>query len=227
LVNNKQPLSRFDGYTDTEASNKKILRNVFNNGDTYFNSGDLLRRDWFGFFYWCDRVGDTFRWKGENVATTEVRYNPGAFPYFFQIEHVLASIPFISDVTVYGVDVPYCDGKAGMASIVLKDGFTESSIDWSRYHLECVSHLPAYARPLFIRIQNQLQTTGTFKHQKNTLVSENYNPQKMKSDGLYFYSSSIGNASPSSSIDQMTTAAPVIPLTQDIYEKIQAGKFKF
>jgi fatty-acyl-CoA synthase len=73
LVNNKLPISRFDGYSDSEASKKKILTNVFHDGDMYFNSGDLLRRDWFGFFFWSDRVGDTFRWKGENVATTEVR----------------------------------------------------------------------------------------------------------------------------------------------------------
>ena len=74
LVNNKHPISRFDGYSDSEASKKKILNDVFRKGDSYFNSGDLLRRDWFGFFYWSDRVGDTFRWKGENVATTEVYF---------------------------------------------------------------------------------------------------------------------------------------------------------
>jgi fatty-acyl-CoA synthase len=84
LVNNKHPLSRFDGYSDAEASRKKILQNVFRDGDTYFNSGDLLRRDWFGFFFWSDRVGDTFRWKGENVATTEVIAPDVAFviPHF-------------------------------------------------------------------------------------------------------------------------------------------------
>lgn len=71
-MNNKLPISRFDGYSDSEASKKKILTDVFQDGDVYFNSGDLLRRDWFGFFFWSDRVGDTFRWKGENVATTEV-----------------------------------------------------------------------------------------------------------------------------------------------------------
>jgi acyl-coenzyme A synthetase/AMP-(fatty) acid ligase len=72
-VNNKDPIYRFDGYTDETATNKKILRDVFVKGDMYFNSGDLLRRDWFGFFYWADRVGDTFRWKGENISTAEVR----------------------------------------------------------------------------------------------------------------------------------------------------------
>ncbi len=72
MINNNNPLSRFDGYSDVAATNKKVLRNVFQIGDSFFNSGDLLRRDSFGFFYWADRVGDTFRWKGENVATTEV-----------------------------------------------------------------------------------------------------------------------------------------------------------
>lgn len=198
LVNNKHPISRFDGYTDSEASNKKILKDVFSGGDTYFNSGDLLRRDWFGFFFWCDRVGDTFRWKGENVATTEV-------------EHVLASIPFISDVTVYGVEVANCDGKAGMASIVLKNqsDLAESLIDWSRYHSECQAHLAPYARPVFIRIQNELRTTGTFKHQKNDLIREGYNPEKIISDRLYFYHDN-----------------QVVPLTQEVYEMIQIGKIK-
>lgn len=72
-IDNRNPVSRFDGYSDKTATSKKVLHDVFAKGDSYFNSGDLLYRDAFGFFYWADRVGDTFRWKGENVATTEVR----------------------------------------------------------------------------------------------------------------------------------------------------------
>jgi acyl-CoA synthetase (AMP-forming)/AMP-acid ligase II len=109
-------------------------------------------------------------------------------------------------VTVYGVEVPRHDGRAGMASIVVQD---HTQIDWTHFHAECVAHLPSYARPLFLRIQNQIQTTATFKHQKNQLVKEGFNPANMTSDDLHFYSN-----------------GQVTPLTEEIYEKIQSGAIK-
>lgn len=122
------------------------------------------------------------------------------------MENVLNSIPFIADVTVYGVEVANYDGRAGMASIVVQD---HTQIDWISIHSECVAHLPPYARPLFLRIQKQIQTTATFKHQKNQLAKEGFNPANLTSDDLYFYS-----------------CGQVTPLTEEIYKKIQSGAIK-
>jgi fatty-acyl-CoA synthase len=141
----------------------------------FFNSGDLLSRDNYGFFYWSDRVGDTFRWKGENVATTEV-------------EAVVGAVPGIEDVAVYGVEIPNCDGKVGMASVKLQEGLTLDRMDWSKFHSECAAHLPVYSRPAFVRIRSKMTVTSTFKHQKNDLVKEGYNPSLMNGDHLFYYS---------------------------------------
>jgi len=106
-VDEKRLDRRFDGYCDDiEATHKKVLRDVVNPGDAYFNSGDLLTRDWLGFFFWVDRVGDTYRWKGENVSSTE-------------IENMLSATTGVEEVCVYGVIVPGCEGKAGMAALSL------------------------------------------------------------------------------------------------------------
>lgn len=179
VINNKVVDRRFDGYSDISATKNKILRNVFTTGDQYFNSGDLLSRDEWGYFYWCDRVGDTFRWKGENVATTEVA-------------HVLADVSGISDVTVYGVSVPGWDGRVGMASIVLHDNHTVDNFDWSNYHQIVSAHLPIYARPVFLRFRKQMSLTGTFKHQKGDLVKSGFDPANMQGDALVFYSPKSG-----------------------------------
>jgi len=133
----------------------------------------------------------TYRWKGENVATTEVA-------------EVLAAMPrMFSDVTVYGVSVPHCDGKVGMAAVVLTvspeggaAAGAESSVDWPRFHQECVAHLPAYARPAFIRIRPAMQITSTFKHQKGDLVKAGYDLEKVGTDKVYFYSHRDGKISP-------------------------------
>lgn len=158
-INNKRIDRRFDGYTDSAATSKKILYDVFKSGDVYFNTGDLLYRDSVGYFFWSDRTGDTFRWKGENVSTTEVA-------------QVLASIKGVSDACVYGVEILNCDGKAGMATITLSDSSNISNFDWNNLANELSLHLPTYARPLFIRVQKEIKVTSTFKHIKADLVKE-------------------------------------------------------
>jgi fatty-acyl-CoA synthase len=151
--------NRFDGYSDAKASEKKILHDVLKPGDAWFRTGDLMRRDAKGFYYFVDRVGDTFRWKGENVATTEVA-------------EAIARCPGVRDVSVYGVTIPGTDGRAGMAALVVDDGFDVAALH--RHVAEC---LPGYARPMFVRIRQELETTGTFKHRKDELVREGYDPR--------------------------------------------------
>jgi fatty-acyl-CoA synthase len=157
----------FDGYLDRTASEKKILRNVFESGDAWMRSGDLMRKDARGFFYFVDRVGDTFRWKGENVATAEVA-------------QALAAYPGVLDVNVYGVAVPGRDGRAGMAALVVGDGF-----DLDRLRGFLAERLPAYARPIFLRLATTLAVTDTFKHRKNSLVEEGFDPRVINSP-VYF-----------------------------------------
>lgn len=154
-INDKQP---FEGYTDKEASKKKVLHNVFKQGDRWFNSGDMVINQGFKHIAFADRLGDTFRWKGENVATTEVEAVANEFP---GVEHCVA----------YGVEVPGTDGRAGMAALTLKnmDDFDEGA--FSRHLHE---KLPAYAIPLFIRIREQEEITGTFKYRKVELKKEHY-----------------------------------------------------
>jgi fatty-acyl-CoA synthase len=163
-----RPESRFEGYTDKEASERKILRNVFAKGDAWFRSGDLMRKDEHGFFYFVDRIGDTFRWKGENVATTEVA-------------ETLLAYPGISEAVVYGVIVPGTEGRAGMAAIVVGPAF-----DLTRLGRHLTKHLPDYARPLFLRIRRELETTATFKPIKQQLSGEGYEPTGI-ADPVYFY----------------------------------------
>ena len=142
-------------YTDGAASARKVLQDVFEPGDRWFRSGDLLRRGKTGFFSFVDRLGDTFRWKGENVSTTEV----GA---------ILLGFPGINDAVVYGVALPGAEGKAGMAALSVDEPF-----DWAGFHAHCAAHLPNYARPMFVRL-TPIATTGTFKHNKVTLAREGY-----------------------------------------------------
>jgi fatty-acyl-CoA synthase len=156
-IEQKNPGARFDGYTDGEASEKKILRDAFKPDDAWFRTGDLMRKDSHGYFYFVDRIGDTFRWKGENVSTAEVAA-------------AIARCPGVLDATVYGVAVAGADGKAGMAALVVAEDFDPAAL---YRHLEC---LPVYARPVFVRIRKELETTATFKHQKSELVREGYDP---------------------------------------------------
>jgi len=159
--------TRFEGYTNESATEKKVLRNAFKEGDAYFRSGDLLRLDAEGFFYFVDRIGDTFRWKGENVATSEVA-------------EVISAAPGIEEANVYGVSVSGTDGRAGMAALVTNPDF---DIDALSGLVE--EGLASYARPIFIRILSEMEITGTFKHRKVDLVREGFDPARL-SDRLYF-----------------------------------------
>lgn len=154
-VNDKQP---FDGYTDQEAGNKKLFRNVFKKGDCWFNTGDLVYNQGYKHVAFADRLGDTFRWKGENVATTEV-------------ESMLMDFPGIEHAVVYGVEIPKTDGRAGMASISLKPG---TQLDWEELTSHLREKLPVYAIPLFLRIREHQEVTGTFKYRKVELKEEAY-----------------------------------------------------
>ncbi|XP_010281649.1 PREDICTED: very long-chain acyl-CoA synthetase-like, partial [Phaethon lepturus] len=160
----------FHGYAgDSQKTERKILRDILVKGDTFFNSGDLLMIDHERFIYFQDRVGDTFRWKGENVATTEV-------------EATLAMVNFIQEVNVYGVSVPGCEGRCGMAAIRLKAG---ASFEGENLYAFTRDTLPSYAAPRFVRIQDALEITGTFKQCKSNLVKEGFDPNIIK-DPLFF-----------------------------------------
>ena len=157
----------FEGYTSAAETDRKVLRDVFRPGDRWFRTGDLMRVDGRGFYYFVDRIGDTFRWKGENVATTEM------------VEALSAS-PGVVEATVYGVAVPGAEGRAGMAAIVPGSGFTLEAL---RAHLR--ARLPAYARPLFLRLQSAIAVTETFKPKKADLVREGFDPARV-ADPLFF-----------------------------------------
>ncbi|XP_037624054.1 very long-chain acyl-CoA synthetase-like [Sebastes umbrosus] len=170
LVGRVTQRSPFVGYAGNhQQTEKKRLRDVLKKGDLFFNSGDLLRFDHMNFVYFQDRVGDTFRWKGENVATSEVA-------------DILTMAGCILEANVYGVKVEGHEGRIGMASVTLKEG---EDFDCSHTYKQVVNYLPAYARPRFIRIQPCLEMTGTFKMKKVKLVEEGFNPADIK-DRLYF-----------------------------------------
>uniref|UniRef100_A0A3Q3DK72 long-chain-fatty-acid--CoA ligase n=1 Tax=Hippocampus comes TaxID=109280 RepID=A0A3Q3DK72_HIPCM len=185
----------FLGYArDLQQTEKKKLHDVLKKGDVFFNTGDLMLIDKDGFVYFHDRIGDTFRWKGENVSTNEVA-------------DVITQVDYITEATVYGVEVPGNEGRIGMAAIALKDGHTFDSEGVFK-HLE--SFLPAYARPRFIRIQSSLDVTGTFKLMKAGLVKEGFNPSAIP-DPLYF-------------LDDREKK--FVPLTMDIVHAVLSGKIK-
>ena len=152
----------FSGYADRAESEKKILRDVFVRGDRWFRTGDLMRQDADGYVYFIDRIGDTFRWKGENVSTAEV-------------EQRLADAPGVKEVVAYGVPVPGQDGKAGMVALVVDGRFSARAFaDWAD------QELPAYARPVFVRLIKTADTTGTFKYRKVDLVADGFDPEKVE-----------------------------------------------
>ena len=158
---------RFEGYADQEASNRKVLRNVFKAGDSWYRTGDLMRRDERGFYYFVDRVGETYRWKGENVSTAEVLT-------------ALTASRGVIDGVVYGVSVPGTDGRAGTAALVV-----DAEFDLAAFRAEVASRLPSYARPVFLRILSTLEATGTFKPRKQDLMQSGFDPSRV-TDPLYF-----------------------------------------
>lgn len=160
-------ISQFEGYTDAGASDTKVLRNAFTTGDLWYRTGDLMRKDAAGFFYFVDRVGDTFRWKGENVSTA-------------QVAQVICACPGVRQAVVYGVAVPGTDGKAGMATMVVDPVF-----DLAAFRQHLAACLPGYASPMFVRIGATLETTGTFKPTKGQLVRDGFDPGRTE-DVIYF-----------------------------------------
>ena len=157
--------SPFDGYTDPEKNKSVILKDVFTKGDSYFNTGDLVRDIGFRHAQFVDRLGDTFRWKGENVSTTEV-------------ENMVCEYHKIAEAVVYGVEIPNTNGRAGMAAITLVDGEELNEADLSAMVNVFKKCLPSYAIPVFLRVQAKVETTGTFKYQKNKLKEDAFNPAK-------------------------------------------------
>jgi fatty-acyl-CoA synthase len=161
------PSSRFEGYADAQDNEAKILRDAFAPGDAWFRTGDLMRQDADGFFYFLDRIGDTFRWKGENVSTTEVC-------------ETLTAFPSITDASVYGVPVPGYEGRASMAAIVCGD-----DLDLAALQAHLAARLPDYARPLFLRIRSEIELTATFKQKKIDLIAQGFDPIATR-DHIYF-----------------------------------------
>lgn len=184
-----QPGEGFEGYGDRKADEKKILRGVFEADDNYFRTGDLMRMGKRGYVYFVDRIGDTFRWKGENVATSEVG-------------EALSVFDGIEEANVYGVHVPGADGRAGMAAIVSRPG-----LDIAKLGDHIDAQLPAYARPMFLRVLPQMEITGTFKHRKVDLQKEGFDPSAI-SDPLFFFDDIAG---------------VYVPLDAALYDKINSG----
>ena len=172
---------------------KKLLTDVFEAGDVWFRTGDLMKKDADGYIYFVDRIGDTFRWKGENVSTNEVG-------------EVLAGLDGIGHANVYGVPIPGMDGKAGMAAIT-----PEGDLDIAGLHAALKAQLPSYAVPLFLRVQREAETTGTFKYRKVDLVKDGFDPDKV-ADPVWFAHPDKGE---------------YVPLTHDVFESILSGGFRF
>lgn len=184
---------KYEGYEDKEASAKKIITDVYTKGDRWFHTGDLLWRDAEGYYYFADRIGDTFRWKAENVATNEVAA-------------ALTECKGVTQANVYGVAIPGYDGKAGMASLV-----ADQDLDMVALHKHIEDALPPYARPVFLRISSESETTGTFKYKKTDLVKDGFDPSKIK-DAVYM-------ADPSTK--------QYIRIDAGIFEKISQEKIRF
>ena len=154
------------GYADKAASEKKVLHDAFRAGDAWFRTGDLLSKDREGYFYFVDRIGDTFRWKGENVSTSEVAA-------------ALAAAPGVKEEVVYGVKVGDLDGRAGMAGLLVTPDF-----DAKAFGAFVAQRLPAYSQPAFLRLLPAMAVTGTFKYRKLDLVTDGFDPNVVK-DPLY------------------------------------------
>jgi fatty-acyl-CoA synthase len=164
-----KPAARFEGYASSDQNQRKILHDVLERGDVWFRTGDLMRQDKDGYFYFIDRVGDTFRWKGENVSTS-------------QVSETITTVPGVVEANVYGVTIPGHDGRAGMAAIVIDP----SKFDLAACHAWLVEHLPGYARPLFVRVRGDLlDVTATFKQKKFDLVRQGFDPGQT-TDQIYF-----------------------------------------
>ena len=190
--------SPFDGYTDPEKNKAVMMQNVFKQGDAYFNTGDLVRDIGFRHAQFVDRLGDTFRWKGENVSTTEV-------------ENIVSDYEKIAEAVVYGVEIPHTNGRAGMAAITLNEGCQLDEHDLRQMLIQFKKAMPAYAVPVFLRIQKQMQTTGTFKYQKNTLKTQGFDLKQCDEKILVL----------------LPNQSAYCELTQEIYDNIQQYQYRF
>jgi len=194
LLGRIRPRAEFDGYRDPKASEQKIIRDAFSRGDAWFNTGDLLRMDKRRNLFFVDRMGDTFRWKGENVST-------------YEVEQVLSKWPAAQEANVYGVAVHGTEGRAGMAALVLEN---ESNFDPEAFKDLVDTTLPAYARPLFVRLRDALETTGTLKLKKTLLQEQGFDPSVID-DELYFLHSEHGR---------------YVRLTPELYGDVMAGRVR-
>ena len=190
--------SPFDGYTDPEKNKSVIMKDVFKHGDSFFNTGDLVRDIGFRHAQFVDRLGDTFRWKGENVSTTEV-------------ENAVSEYEKIAEAVVYGVGIPNTNGRAGMAAITLSEGTTLTEQDLQQMATQFKKCVPAYAVPVFLRIQKQVETTGTFKYQKNKLKEQSFDPNKNDERLLVLLPNATGYCD----------------LTPEIFSNIEAYQYRF
>jgi citronellyl-CoA synthetase len=178
LVNEISADAHFEGYTNKAANEAKMVRDVRRKGDVYFNTGDLLREVEVGFAFgqrhtqFVDRLGDTFRWRGENCSTNE-------------IAEVLQRFAGIELANVYGVQVPGTEGRAGMAALNLASGHTAATFDWQGLSAHVRSELASYARPVFLRVQPEATTTSTFKLVKSALKEQAYHPGQTGDDPVY------------------------------------------
>jgi fatty-acyl-CoA synthase len=188
-----RPHTRFDGYTDPRDNERKILRDAFTKGDRWFRTGDLMKQDADGYFYFVDRIGDSFRWKGENVATSEVAEAVSVFPG-------------VAEANVYGVKIPWTDGRAGMAALVVN-----GEIDLDRLADHLVKSLAPFARPQFLRLMRQMDATSTFKQRKIALERQGFVPGEVE-DPLYVFDHEHDR---------------YVPLDSDLYRKIAAGDVRF
>ena len=162
-----EPGARFEGYSEDVETERKTLRDVFEAGDAWMRTGDLMRRDADGFYTFVDRIGDTFRWKGENVSTSEV-------------EAALRACPGVKEAVVYGVVVPGADGRAGMALLKIDGDFDLDALPGR------LDILPRYARPLFVRFASKIETTETFKAKRRAYVDQGFDPERIE-DPLYVF----------------------------------------
>jgi len=184
----------FDGYTEKSKTEKSILRNVFKKGDAWFNTGDLVRD--MGFFHtqFVDRLGDTFRWKGENVSTVEV-------------EGIINQFDGIAESVVYGVQIPKCSGRAGMAKLILQKD--TKKINLAHFFQYLNEELPSYAVPLFLRINNEAEITSTFKHKKHQLKEEGFDCEKTGKETYVLHNKTYKR------------------VTIETRDEINAGKYRF
>jgi len=187
----------FDGYTDPEKNKKVVLYDVFEKGDRYFNSGDLIRDIGFGHAQFVDRLGDTYRWKGENVSTTEV-------------ENIMVQHPHIVEAVAYGVEIKNTNGRAGMAAITPSAPLEQ--LDFCDLLRFVKSQMPHYAVPMFLRIKTCMETTGTFKYQKTKLKTEAFDPSQTGEDPVYAW---------------LPGTETYVRVTEQVLQDIHGGKFRY